>query len=149
MNKIQVLFICVHNTARSQMAEAFLNDLAGDRFQAESAGLEPAELNPVVIDVMKELGFDLEGKKARSVFRCYRDGKLYDYVITVCDEMVEDKCPIFPVVVRRLRWPFPDPAKLEGSYEKRLQGTREIRDRIKSHIEEWIRNSNHEEPVNS
>jgi arsenate reductase len=138
MGKTRVLFVCVHNSARSQMAEAFLNGLAGDKFVAESAGLSPQKLNPLVIAVMQESGFDLSGKKANSLFEYYKDGRLYDYVITVCDESVEERCPLFPGVRKRLYWPFQDPAALQGSQEEKLAETRKIRDAIKSRIEEWI-----------
>lgn len=139
MKKNRVLFICVHNSARSQMGETFLNALGGERFQAESAGLEPRDINPLVVKVMKEEGYDLSENETNSVFEFYKEGRLYDYVITVCDESTEDKCPIFPGIITRLHWPFPDPAKLEGSHEEKLEGTRKIRDAIKSRVEEWIK----------
>lgn len=136
--KIKVLFICVHNSARSQMAEAFLKDLGGDRFQVESAGLEPSSINANVVSVMKEIGFDLSANKTQSAFDLYKQGKLYDYVVTVCDESVEESCPIFPGIVKRLHWPFPDPAKASGSPEQKRDTCRKVRDDIKSKIEDWI-----------
>lgn len=136
---MKVLFICVHNSARSQMAETFLRSLGGNRFQVESAGLEPGQINPDVIAVMKEVGFDLSGKKTNSVFDLYKQGRLYDYVITVCDESVEETCPIFPGIAKRLHWPFPDPGKVEGDSEERLEKIRKIRDAIKSRIESWLK----------
>ena len=139
MQKIRVLFICSHNSARSQIAETFLNDLAGERFQAESAGLEPTALNPMVMEVMQEAGYDLSKNRADSVFDFFKEGRLYDYVITVCDKETEEKCPLFPGVRKRLRWPFEDPAKVQGSYEEKLEQTRKIRDAIKSRLEEWIK----------
>lgn len=138
MDKVRVLFVCVHNTARSQMAEAFLNSMAGERMEAESAGLSPAQINPVVVEIMGEAGFDLSQKKARSVFELFKQGRLYDYVITVCDESAEAQCPIFPGLVKRLHWPFPDPAKLEGARDEVLQQARQIRDSIRSKIEGWL-----------
>src|SRR3990167_1894983 len=96
MDKKRVLFICVHNSARSQMAEAFLNQMAGDRFEVESAGLEPGKLNPLAIEVMKEAGIDISQNKTKSVFDFYGAGKKYDYVITVCDESQSGQCPVFP-----------------------------------------------------
>lgn len=134
MNPIRVLFVCVHNSARSQIAEAFLNADAGDRFCAESAGFEPTEINPFVLEVMKEIGFDLSAKKTQSAFDFFKEGRLYDYVITVCEESSESKCPIFPGVRKRLSWPFPDPAKLTGTLEEKLQETRAIRDSIRARI---------------
>ena len=139
--KKRVLFVCTHNSARSQMAETFLNALAGDRFHAESAGLEPADLNPLAIDVMQELGFDLTNNRADSIFEFFKEGRLYDYVIYVCDKETEDRCPVFPGVRRTLHWPFPDPAKLDGTHAEKLEKARRIRDEIKSRIESWLMES--------
>lgn len=147
MEKIRVLFVCTHNSARSQMAETFLNALAGDRFLAESAGLEPRDINPLVIKVMKELGFDLSEKRANSVFDYYKEGRLYEFVITVCDKTADEKCPIFPGVRKRFNWPFPDPSKLKGSNEEKLKEVRKIRDEIKLRIENWIRGFNEAQEV--
>ena len=135
----KVLFVCVHNTARSQMAEAFLNAMAGDRFIAESAGLTPGTLNPLIVEVMKESGYDISNNKAKSAFDFYKAGKRYNYVISVCDDANAERCPIFPGLVKRLKWPFEDPAKLRGTHKERLQGARIIRDKIKSRIEHWLK----------
>jgi len=139
MDKTRVLFVCFHNTARSQMAEAFLNVLGGGRFLAESAGLDPRDINPLVVEVMQELGYDLAGRKGNSLFEFFKQGRLYDYVIYVCDKETEDRCPVFPGVRRTQNWPFPDPAKLEGTHEEKLAGARKIRDAIRSRIETWIK----------
>lgn len=139
MTKRRVLFVCTHNTGRSQMAETFLNALAGEQFEAESAGLEPRDINPMVIEVMREIGFDLTQKKADSIFSFYKEGRLYDYVIYVCDKETEEKCPIFPGLRITLSWPFPDPAMSEGTYEEKLEQTRRIRDEIQSRIQGWIK----------
>ena len=96
MEKTRVLFICVHNSARSQMAEAFLNEFAGERFEAESAGLEPGTLNPLVVKAMVEVGIDIAAKKTRSVFDLLRQGKWFGWVITVGHESQAEACPIFP-----------------------------------------------------
>src|SRR3989338_9622164 len=96
MDKKKVLFVCVHNSARSQIAEAFLKQMAGDKFEAESAGLEPGNLNPVVVEVMKEVGIDISQNKTKSVFDFYKQGRQYDYVVTVCDESQSGACPMFP-----------------------------------------------------
>ena len=93
--RIRVLFVCVHNSARSQMAEAFLNHLAGDRFEAESAGLEPGDLNPLAVEVMREVGIDISGNQTKSVFQFYKENRLYKYVVAVCDEAAQT-CSIFP-----------------------------------------------------
>ncbi len=136
--KKRVLFICVHNAARSQMAEAFLNDLGKDVFDAYSAGLEPTSVHPLVLEAMKELGYDLSEYRAKSAFQFFKEGRLFNYVITVCRESIESRCPVFPGITHRLHWGFDDPAALSGSYEERLEGTRKIRDAIKSRIEAWI-----------
>jgi arsenate reductase (thioredoxin) len=133
-NKTKVLFICQHNSGRSQIAEAYLKKLYGDHFEIESAGLEPAEgVNPLVIRVMAEVGFDLSEKKPQNVFELFKQGKLYDHVITVCHDS-ESKCPIFPGITQRWHWPFPDPAAVEGEENEKLVEVRKIRDMIK----EWL-----------
>jgi arsenate reductase len=134
----RVLFICVHNSARSQMAEAYLKKFAPDRFEAESAGLEPGTLNPLVVEVMKEEGIDLSGKRTNSVFDFYKEGRLYGYVIAVCSREAEGRCPIFPGVNRRLHWPFDDPAGFTGTHDEKLEKTREVRDQIKAKVLEFI-----------
>ena len=106
MKKTKVLFVCVHNTARSQMAEAFLNDLAGDRFIAESAGLTPGTLNPLIVEVMKESEYDISNNKVKSAFDFYKAGKLYNYVISVCDDANAERCPSFPGLTKRLTGPL-------------------------------------------
>ena len=135
--KQKVLFICVHNSARSQMAEAFLNDICGDYFEAHSAGLEPGTLNPIAVEAMGEVGIDISHKGTQSVFDVFKSGELFAYVITVCDETSADRCPIFGGVTTRLHWSFPDPAALTGTHKERLAGTREIRDQIRARIEMW------------
>jgi arsenate reductase len=135
--KKKVLFICVHNSARSQMAEAFLNKICRDYFEAHSAGLEPGQLNPLAVRVMREVGIDISGKKTQAVFDVFKSGQFFPYVITVCDESEVAQCPIFPGVTTRLHWSFPDPSRLTGTYEQRLQGTRKIRDDIRDRVETW------------
>ena len=90
--KKRVLFICIHNSARSQMAEAFLNEHCGDEFEAESAGLEPGKLNPFAVQAMAEAGIDISGRPTRSVFDVFRSGKIFAYVVTVCDEASAERC---------------------------------------------------------
>jgi len=136
--KKKVLFLCIHNSARSQMAEAFLNQLAGDRFEAHSAGLEPGKLNPLVVDVMKEIGIDISEKETNSVFDYFKKGKLFSYVITVCDQASSEKCPIFPGIFKKINWSFPDPSSFEGSYQEKLENTRKVRDEIKKTIANWL-----------
>jgi len=120
------------------MAEAFLNSLGRNRFIAESAGLEPGKLNPIVVEAMEELGIDLSHKKTQSTADCLKKGTRYDYVVTVCDETSAEKCPFFPGGAKRLHWGFEDPSKLIGTHEKKLQAVRSIRDQIKTRIEQWI-----------
>jgi arsenate reductase (thioredoxin) len=135
----KVLFVCVHNSARSQMAETFLNDLGKGKFIAESAGLEPGALNPIVVDSMKEIGYDISNNKTKSVFDFFKQGKLYGFVITVCDESNSERCPIFPGLTQRLHWSFPDPSGLTGTYEENLTMTGKIRDQIKEKVEAFIK----------
>lgn len=136
---IKVLFVCVHNAARSQMAEAFLNRLGEGKFVAESAGLEIAPLNPIVVEVMKEIGYDISGNTTDSVFDFFKQGRLYNAVIKVCDQMNGQKCPIFPLALKTLDWNLPDPAEYEGSYDEKLERTRALRDLIKERVESYIR----------
>jgi len=135
--KIRVLFVCVHNSGRSQMAETFLNAYGGGRFVVESAGLEPGSMNPRVVEAMGEIGFDLSKNTADSVFDFYKQGRLYDYVITVCHDS-EGKCPIFPGIQKRLNWPFEDPSKAEGDRETMLKKVRKIRDEIEDRVKSWV-----------
>lgn len=132
---MRVLFVCVHNSARSQMAEAFLRRLAGGDVQIESAGLSPTSIHPLVVAVMAEAGFDLSGARTQRVFDLFREGRLYDYVVTVCRESLEGQCPVFPGVVRRLHIPFDDPAAVTGSETEKLNQVRVIRDAIRDAME--------------
>lgn len=133
----KILFICVHNSARSQMAEAWVNDLCGDFFEAQSAGLEPGTLSPLAVEVMSEAGIDISNKKTRAVFDVFKTGQLFAYVITVCDESNAERCPIFPGPTKRLHWSFPDPSQVTGSKEEKLTQVRAIRDEIRGKIEQW------------
>ena len=139
MSKKKVLFVCVHNSARSQMAEAFLKQMAGDKFEVESAGLEPGKLNSIVVDAMKEVGIDISQNKTKSAFDFYKQGKQYDYVITVCDESQSGACPMFPGKGERLHWGFDDPSEFQGVWEEKLEKTRQVRDQIKQKIIEWLK----------
>ena len=132
-----VLFVCIHNSARSQMAEAFLKKYGGDHFLVESAGLEPGRINPNVVRVMQEAGIDLSQKGTQAVFDLFRKGRRYNAVITVCDEASAEQCPIFPGRVKRLGWSFKDPSSFTGSPEEILQQTREVRDDIERKIKEF------------
>ncbi len=135
--KNKVLFICAHNSARSQMAEAWLNYTCGEFFEAQSAGLEPGTINPLVVQAMKEVGLDLSQKQTRAVLDVWNSSQLFQYVITVCSESEAKGCPVFAGVTTRLHWPFRDPSQLTGSYEEKLREVRKIRDEIRCQIEEW------------
>ena len=119
------------------MAEAWLNHICGDFFAAESAGLEPGTLNPLVVKAMQEVGIDISKKKTQAVFDVFKSGKLFSHVITVCDETSAERCPIFPGVTKRLHWSFADPSALTGTDEVKIAGVRTIRDEIRAKIEEW------------
>ncbi len=135
--KKKILFICVHNSARSQMAEAFVNHLCGDEWEASSAGLSPGVLNPLAVQVMREAGIDISKNPTKAVFDFVKSGELFTCVVTVCSESESEGCPVFPGITERLHWSFPDPSKLEGNEQEKLAGTREIRDAIRKKIEEW------------
>lgn len=139
MRKTRVLLVCVHNSARSQMAKAILNRLAGDRFEACSAGLTPTVINPLAIAAMKDWGVDISQKQTRSVFELYKKGEPFEYLITVCDPMKAEQCPVFPGIVKRLHWSFPDPSDFTGTFEEKLEQTKAVGDAIRSQIEEWLK----------
>ena len=138
MNKIKVLFVCVHNSARSQMAEEYLRRAASDLFDVESAGLEPGTLNPLVVELLLEEGIDIRGKQTRAVGDLYRSGSTFDYVVTVCSREAEEKCPVFPGPVIRLNWPFADPGALTGAPEEVRERTRAIRDEIRAAVTDFV-----------
>ena len=139
MDKRRVLFVCVHNSARSQMAEAFLKAMAGDRFEAHSAGLEPGTLNPLAVAAMAEAGIDISGKATRSVFDLSARGERFDIVVTVCDPKAAEMCPYFPGESERLHWSFDDPGSFTGTWEEKLARTRSVRDAIRAAVEEFVR----------
>ena len=133
----RVLFLCTGNTARSQMAEAFLRKYAGKHFEVYSAGFNPSVINPYIERVMQEIGVDLSGQYSKSV-REYLGKMSFSYLITVCAE-AEANCPTtFPGIGQRLSWVFDDPAAVEGSEEERLEKFREVRDQIEKHIRLWL-----------
>lgn len=135
--KRAVLFVCVRNAARSQMAEAFLNARCAGNFTAESAGLEPGDLDPLAVSVMHEIGIDISANETKSAFDLFKTGRTYSYVIAVCDETSAERCPIFPGQARRLHWSFEDPAAMQGTWDERLARTRIVRDKIREQIEGW------------
>jgi len=135
--KKKVLFVCIHNSARSQMAEAFLNAACPQNFHAQSAGIEPGKMNPVVVQVMAEIGLDLAGRPTKAVADFLARGDQFDYVITVCDETSAERCPVFPGCTTRLHWGFPDPSSFQGTPEDKLIFTRKVRDQIHACVEGW------------
>jgi arsenate reductase len=136
--KTRVLFLCIHNSARSQMAAAFLQQLGGDRFEVESAGLEPGRLNPLAVAAMKNAGIDISANGTQSVFDLYQSGRRFAYVISVCDAASAERCPIFPGVARRLNWSFADPSAFTGPEQERLRRTIAVRDEIRDKVRAWI-----------
>jgi len=143
--KRNVLFLCTHNSARSQMAEAFLRKYAGDKFDVYSAGLEPTEIDPMTHEVMREVGIAMEGQYAKGV-ETYLGKLLVNHLIIVC-EMANSRCPhSWPGVYERLFWPFDDPAAMEGSHEERLQKFRQIRDQIEQRVKSWLMEIHKREP---
>ena len=137
-NMKKVLFVCIHNSARSQMAEAFLNKYGEGKFIAESAGIEKGALNPVVVKAMQEVGIDISGNQTNEVFEFLKQGRKYDAVITVCDAANAEKCPVFPGKTKRIAWSFPDPSGFGGTEEEKLARVRPVRDEIEEKIKEFI-----------
>lgn len=117
------------------MAEALINQLCGDHYEAQSAGIEPGKLNPIVAEVMAEIGIDVSGHQPRAVAEMIQSGQAFRYAITVCDETSAERYPIFPGKTERLHWGFADPPALHGSHEQKLAATRTIRDQIKNKID--------------
>jgi arsenate reductase (thioredoxin) len=135
---ISILCLCVHNSARSQIAEAYFNKFGADLFRAESAGLEPGVLNPYVVRALQEEGIDISGKKTRDVHELHRAGRTYESVITVCSKEAADRCPIFPGKSRTLHWPFADPSTFTGTDEEVMAQVRGVRDAIRERVREFI-----------
>src|SRR5580692_9254350 len=123
----RILFVCIHNSARSQMAEAFLKKYGSKHFSAESAGLEPGKLNPHVVEAMKAVGIDISGNGTQSVFDLFTKGTTFDAVITVCDEASAESCPVFPGRLKRIAWSFTDPSSFTGTEEEILSKTAVVR----------------------
>ncbi|HZR78808.1 MAG TPA: arsenate reductase ArsC [Chthoniobacterales bacterium] len=135
--KRKVLFICVHNSARSQMAAALLNKTCGEFFEAESAGLEPGTLNAIVVESLQEIGIDISKNQTHRVFDVWKSGQTFQFVVTVCSEAEAEGCPIFPGVTTRLHWPFDDPSKFTGTHQERLEKTRRVRNQIAAKIDSF------------
>ena len=137
MSKPRVLFLCTGNSARSQIAEAFLRKYAGDIFETHSAGLEPKGVNPLTVKVMEEAGIDISDQASKGV-ETYLGKTHFQYLITVCDD-ADQNCPtVWPGVNTRLHWSFKDPTKFTGSHEEKLARFREVRDLIQERIQQWV-----------
>ena len=138
MEKQRVIFLCTGNSARSQMAEAFLRKAAGDRFEVYSAGLQPKGINPLTIQVMQEKGFDLSGQRSKGVQE-YLGKVLIQTLITLCDD-AEKNCPtVWPGISTHLHWSFEDPSAFEGTDVQKLEKFRQIRDQIETRIIAWLK----------
>ncbi|RPH77447.1 MAG: arsenate reductase ArsC, partial [Candidatus Rokuibacteriota bacterium] len=133
--KERVLFLCTHNSARSQMAEAWLRALAGDRYEVASAGTESTRVHPLALRAMAEAGVDLAGHASKTLDRFV--GERWDWVITVCDA-ANEACPVFPGAARRLHWGFDDPSRAAGDDEARLAVFRRVRDEIRARLAGWL-----------
>ena len=140
--KHSILFVCIHNSARSQMAEAFLKELGEAHFEAESAGIEPGKLNPNVVAVMQEAGIDISGNGTKDVFSLLQQGKKYDAVITVCDAASAEHCPVFPGLTKRIAWSFADPSSFVGTKEEVMAQTRAVSDEIKGKVAGFLEQAN-------
>ncbi len=143
---IRVLFLCTHNSARSQMAEGLLRHHGGDRFEAFSAGTQATRVRPEAARAMAELGIDISGQESETLDRYL--GEPFDYVITVCDE-ANEACPFFPGAKERLHWSLPDPSRAGGTEEQRLGAFRSVRDRLKARIEGELANGKEAEQTYS
>jgi arsenate reductase len=136
--KKRVLFLCIHNSARSQMAAAFLKQVAGDRYEVESAGLEPGKLNPLAVAAMQDAGIDISKNGTQSVFDLFKAGVRFQYVISVCDAASAERCPVFPGVATRLNWSFADPSSFTGTDAERLAKTIGVREEIRAAVKAWV-----------
>ncbi len=133
----KVLFLCTGNSARSQMAEAFLRKYGAGRFEAYSAGLEPKGMNPLTVQVMAEVGIDVSAQRSKGAEE-YLGKVLFQYLITVCDD-ADKNCPTtWPGIANRLHWSFEDPAAARGSEEEKLAKFRQVRDQIEARVKLWV-----------
>jgi arsenate reductase (thioredoxin) len=139
MSNKRVLFVCIHNSARSQMAMTYLNHYGHELgFEAESAGIEPGTLNPLAVEAMRLDGLDISNNPTNSVFNFYKEGRLYRYVVTVCDPEAAEQCPVFAGVAKRIHMGFKDPSSFQGTFEERLEQTIAVREEIKQAVLSFI-----------
>jgi arsenate reductase len=139
---LKVLFVCIHNSARSQIAEELLRLKLGDKVHVESAGLEPGELNPIVVDVLSTIGIDISEKQTKSVFDLFKQGSRFNYVISVCAKAEGERCPIFPGALKHIHWRIPDPSVFQGTYDEKFAVTCTVLAMIETRIEEFIKDVN-------
>ena len=135
---LKVLFVCIHNSARSQMAEAFFNKYASNGDIAESAGVKTGILNPYIIRAMAEKEFDISNNATKSAFDLYKEGRRFSHVIAVCDEATQ-QCPIFPGVRKVISWSLEDPSSFQGSDEEIMAQVRVIRDTIEQKVKKFLK----------
>ena len=138
--KKRVLILCTGNSARSQMAEGLLREMAGERFDVESAGVAPSAVRGEAIQAMQEIGIDISGHNSKSV-DLFVDQQ-FDYIITVCDN-ARESCPVFPGTAERIHWSFDDPAAAQGDDQSRLAAFRHVRDEIRSRLKEFAATQDH------
>ena len=131
MTPRRVLFLCTHNSARSQMAEGLLRELGGGGFEAHSAGTEATHVRPLAIRAMQEIGIDIGAQRSKALDEYA--GQPFDLVVTVCDE-AREACPYFPGARAQIHWSLPDPSKAAGGEEARLAVFREVRDELRRRI---------------
>ena len=139
-DRLRVLILCTGNSARSQMAEGLLREMAGERFDVESAGVAPSAVRGEAIQAMQEIGIDISGHNSKSV-DLFVDQQ-FDYIITVCDN-ARESCPVFPGTAERIHWSFDDPAAAQGDDQSRLAAFRRVRDEIRSRLEEFVATLDH------
>ncbi|MCF6309200.1 MAG: arsenate reductase ArsC [Sulfurimonas sp.] len=137
--KKKVLFICIHNSARSQIAEALLKKYANDLFEVQSAGFEPSSINPIAIELLqKEENINISNNSSDAIFELFKQGRHFNLVITVCDEGNAQRCPIFPGLNYRIHWSFEDPSSIEGTDEQKYEKVKEIYLLIKKEVMNFI-----------
>lgn len=137
--KIKVLFLCVHNSGRSQIAEELLRKKAVDYFDVSSAGFEPSVINPYVAKVLQEENIDISQKSTKNVFDLYNQGNFYNYIITVCDESNQQRCPIFPGFNKAIHWNFEDPSSFKGTDEEIINKVKQVKNKINQQLDIWIK----------
>ncbi len=142
MVKTKIMFVCIHNSARSQMCEAFVRHYAADKFDVHSSGIEAGKLNPLVVQAMAEIDISMDGQYAKQAKEYIDRKEAFDYVVTVCDESSAERCPMFPGKHTRMHWGFPDPSAIRGTDEEKLAGIRPIRDDIQRKVKEWLQSFN-------